>query len=248
MSAKNQASSFQPDYTPRAMPLERLPFVESNKDGRSTMWSVEPASYGEGCEKGSEYAAHFMQYLNDNPGCAGMNLIGHIASDIDFSDETKKGYWVGFFTLLQWAVYEFVRKNDSWAFYERLAAQRAKVLAAGELEEEPEDFVDDSDIPMPEGQPSMEAFVAWFDSLDESRKQQIEHLVDYATEVGAVNNTSQSDVTVDTFQAEEPDRESDAASLTLDEKIEAEIARLTLGEKIEVIKMLVKLTSSEATE
>ena len=51
---------------------------------------------------GREYAAHFAQYLKDNPEIVGQNLLGRIATDMDFHDVTaRRGYWIGFFSYLE---------------------------------------------------------------------------------------------------------------------------------------------------
>lgn len=81
-----------------------LPFIEQ---GDSTIcWNAPPAEcYGEACIIGTDYAAHFLQYLSDNPRETGSNLLGVIASSIDFSDQSdNKGYHVGFFSQLESAL------------------------------------------------------------------------------------------------------------------------------------------------
>lgn len=55
---------------------------------------------------GRLYVAHFAQYLKDNPQTVGQNLLGHIATDIDFHDTSaKRVYWIGFFTYLEKLIY-----------------------------------------------------------------------------------------------------------------------------------------------
>lgn len=81
-----------------------LPFIEQG-DG-AIFWSVPPAEcYSVACIVGTDYAAHFLQYLSDNPKKVGMNLLGIITSSINFSDESdSKGYHIGFFSELESAL------------------------------------------------------------------------------------------------------------------------------------------------
>ena len=98
--------SYKPDNQNR-FSFSKLPFVYMPRTGRASKhwsrWKVTPASdYETACRTGKAYAAHFIQALKDNPGCVGMNMLGHIASDINFSDDSdSKGYWVGFFSYLE---------------------------------------------------------------------------------------------------------------------------------------------------
>ena len=87
-----------------------LPFIVSplyfRKRGSQRcghLWHVPRTNdYHHACATGRLYAAHFAQYLKDNPQTVGHNLLGHIATDIDFHDTSaKRGYWIGFFSYLE---------------------------------------------------------------------------------------------------------------------------------------------------
>ena len=103
----------------RAMPARRdyrvlnteLPFIASPihycikhrvRRGGS-LWHVHGITdYTRACAIGREYAAHFAQFLKDNPYAVGQNLLGRIATDMDFHDgSAKRGYWIGFFSYLE---------------------------------------------------------------------------------------------------------------------------------------------------
>ncbi len=68
-----------------------------------SLWHVHTIhDYEQARAIGREYAAHFAQYLKDNPEVVGQNLLGRIASDINFHDASaKRGYWIGFFSYLE---------------------------------------------------------------------------------------------------------------------------------------------------
>ena len=108
-------------------PLNELPFVLNESVLRKGInrWHVKPIeNYTEACKLGNEYAAHFVQYLKDNPNDAGSNLLGIIASDIDFKDETcAKGYWIGFFSYLELQLYKRAKKRN---VFRDLVKHRAK--------------------------------------------------------------------------------------------------------------------------
>lgn len=116
--------------------ISALPFMSPKRDNRligfRDFWQVPPTDdYVRACEVGREYAAHFVQYMKDNPGAAGENTLGHIAAAIDFSDGSRaKGYWVGFFSHLERLIYEQTQKADVFAESDRISA-RCEVLAAG---------------------------------------------------------------------------------------------------------------------
>lgn len=105
MSYKSSNTS----YRPKPVSIDELPFVSKTKGRLLNFWDVpQDLDYGEACIKGREFAAHFVQYLKDNPGCAGSNYLGFIARDIDFGDKSEtSGIWVGFFTYLEHMVSDF---------------------------------------------------------------------------------------------------------------------------------------------
>jgi hypothetical protein len=122
-------------------PYWELPFNFFPKRGGSyktiSHWRVPPTDdYGVGCLVGREYAAHFVQYLKDNPSSAGSNFLGLIAKDIDFADESgAKGYWVGFFSQLERIIYMgSVAVNVFDDVDDRNARQRA-IQAACDMED-----------------------------------------------------------------------------------------------------------------
>ena len=107
----------------RAIPLRRdyrvlnseLPFIASPYHYRNkhrvrrcgSLWHVHCiANYEQARTIGREYAAHFAQYLKDNPEVVGQNLLGRIVTDMDFHDASaKRGYRIGFFSYLEQLIY-----------------------------------------------------------------------------------------------------------------------------------------------
>lgn len=92
-----------------------LPFVskqDRSKPGKK-YWDVKPINdYSLACNIGAEYAAHFVQYLKNNPNDVEINLLGSIVEDMDFTDDSgAKGYHVGFFTYLEFLLYKSVKKR-----------------------------------------------------------------------------------------------------------------------------------------
>ncbi|MFZ6774299.1 hypothetical protein ACO0LB_16440 [Undibacterium sp. SXout7W] len=138
LAAHNRAArrNYKPEIKPAT--IEALPFVVRLKKGKKlhNNWAVTPTNdYGLACFLGAEYAAHFAQYLQDNPGTVGMNLLGHIVTDIDFNDATAtKGYWVGFFSHLERLIFATARQIDVFADVDRVHANTAAILAAREQE------------------------------------------------------------------------------------------------------------------
>ena len=124
----------------KPMPLDALPFVSQKENGRTRgrpkRWDVpEVADYGEACAKGSEYAAHFIQYLKDNPFWVGSSLLGGIAADIDFNDDTAaKGYWVGFFSHLERYIHSASRFVDVFGDLKRVQEMYADIENARKAE------------------------------------------------------------------------------------------------------------------
>ena len=92
-----------------------LPFIASpnhyyHKHGIQhcgNLWHVHRIhDYEQARAIGCEYAAHFAQYLRDNPQIVGQNLLGRIATDMDFHDASaRRGYWIGFFSYLEHLIY-----------------------------------------------------------------------------------------------------------------------------------------------
>lgn len=117
-----------------------LPFTFFPKRGGSyktiSHWRVPPTdNYGLGCRMGREYAAHFIQYLKDNPGTVGMNWLGQIAKDIDFADDSgAKGYWVGFFSHLERYIVAGAQNVNVFDDAERRNDHQLKLEAAARTE------------------------------------------------------------------------------------------------------------------
>ncbi|MFZ6673955.1 hypothetical protein [Undibacterium sp. Xuan67W] len=129
--------SYRPEIKPAS--FEALPFVLRLKRSDKKLhnkWHVIPTDdYGLACANGTEYAAHFAQYLKDNPCMVGSNLLGNIVADIDFSDTTAtKGYWVGLFSHLERLIYAAARDTDVFANVDEVHAFNANLRAKIELE------------------------------------------------------------------------------------------------------------------
>ena len=110
-----------------------LPFVYRPKRGHkgASNWHVPPTDdYVAACKVGREYAAHFAQFLRDNPELAGGFALGWIAADIDFEDESgAKGYWVGFFSHLERLIAATAARIDPFADADAVSAYYADVAA-----------------------------------------------------------------------------------------------------------------------
>lgn len=92
--------------TELAAPLAALPFVKHfprSRQARIHYWQIPPSDdYAQACTVGRDYAKLFVQLLAQHPAWIGVNLLGCIAADIDYRDESpNRGYWVGFFTYLE---------------------------------------------------------------------------------------------------------------------------------------------------
>lgn len=133
------------DYKPEVKPasLSALPFVFRPKRGfkNASNWRVPPTDdYGLACEIGREYAAHFVQFMKDNPYWVGSNTLGAIVSAIDFKDESgAKGYWVGFFSHLERLIYATAQRIDVFADVDKINAYYAECAAKRALEAETEE-------------------------------------------------------------------------------------------------------------
>lgn len=79
-------------------PLEALPFVSA-----TSLWHV-PAfhDYEAACRFGRACAAHFAQFLNDNPHYVGAATLRAIAQDTDPDDGSPtRGCAIGFFAEIE---------------------------------------------------------------------------------------------------------------------------------------------------
>lgn len=99
-------SNLEKCYKPRVkhVSFTDLPFISATRGGRVKSHWVEPSvdSYKDGCEVGEVYAAHFVQYLRDNPYIVGTGLLSRIIGEMDFDcDVNQKGCWVGFLFFIE---------------------------------------------------------------------------------------------------------------------------------------------------
>lgn len=128
------------DYKPESgsVPMSELPFVHRPERAprNASNWHVPPTDdYGLACEIGREYAAHFVQYMKDNPRWVGSNTLGNIAAAIDFTDESgAKGYWVGFFSYLERLIHAQAQRIDVFADVDLVNADYAEIAARRALE------------------------------------------------------------------------------------------------------------------
>lgn len=116
----------------------KLPFVSRQKqsDGTSSVhfWSIDPVdNQGVGRELGTEFAAHYLQYLQDNPGPQVGSLLADIAKDIDFNDLNRKGQWFGFFSFLEGILINRTKTMDVFA---TLDAHNIRIAMSREAEDE----------------------------------------------------------------------------------------------------------------
>jgi hypothetical protein len=111
--------------------LAALPFVRTKEEGFKyiTNWHVPPTDdYSQACKTGREYAAHFAQYLKDNPDMCGANTLGIIARDIDFQNTSATaGYWVGFFSHLERIILAQTQCLDVYADVDKINAYYAEM-------------------------------------------------------------------------------------------------------------------------
>lgn len=91
-------------------PLDRLPFVGAK------YWNVEPTDdHSYACDAGNAYAAHYIQYLHDNPVQVGFTLTD-IAREVTY-DKPTLGYAFGFFGFIEEVLFRFSQDNNIWAYY-----------------------------------------------------------------------------------------------------------------------------------
>ena len=144
LGARSGIESIRParrNYKPgeKRVSMADLPFVYRPRRGfkNSSNWRVAPTDdYGMACEIGREYAAHFTQFLKDNPRVVGSNMLGNIVEDIDFSDKScATGYWVGFFSQLERLIFISAQLVDVFADVDKINARYAEIKAKRQIEE-----------------------------------------------------------------------------------------------------------------
>lgn len=66
-------------------------------------WNLPtPRDYAHACELGRQYAGKVVRFLRSTPGAAGANIIGRMASQVDFNrQDDGRGVWIGFFAQLE---------------------------------------------------------------------------------------------------------------------------------------------------
>ncbi len=82
----------------------KLPFVHGSPSDGSIITRWQPPnnqSYVDASRTGKRFADEFITYLHDHPCEIGSNKLGQIASDIDYSNPSNKGFWVGFFARIE---------------------------------------------------------------------------------------------------------------------------------------------------
>ena len=109
------------DHERGSLELSQLPFARCE-------WNVpKRTGYEIACDLGGLYAHAFAQYLKENRDIVGMNCLGHIASNIDFTNEKNKGFWVGFFSALEGYIH-FAAKQIDTAQYAKQEAEKRGLL------------------------------------------------------------------------------------------------------------------------
>jgi hypothetical protein len=100
--------------------LAWLPFVHRPKRGNksATMWRVTPTEdYRLAYTIGTEYAAHFVHFLRDNPARPGGGVLRKILADADLNDSSPTGGYVdGFIHYLELLLYHQARQMDLYAY------------------------------------------------------------------------------------------------------------------------------------
>lgn len=118
-----------------------LPFVADVKVAprktRRNCWHVPPIDdYGQANDAGRQYACDFVQYLKQNPGAAGSNIISHLIDDMDqhLSGIDKCGYAVGFWSFIEQLLYVAAITTDHHAIAQQDADRYAAIRAARKTE------------------------------------------------------------------------------------------------------------------
>lgn len=127
--------SYAPEL--KAVPITALPFVRTSVGpARERGWWVVPPvpntarGYTDAVNLGRDYAAHFAQYLKDNPDEAGANWLGVIAGSIEFScTSAAQGYWVGFFSHLERYILATAYRVDLFADVDRVIAESERIVS-----------------------------------------------------------------------------------------------------------------------
>ncbi|HVW66020.1 MAG TPA: hypothetical protein VHB01_13515 [Nitrosospira sp.] len=119
-------------FGPVKLPFERSPrcIKEIGKIPFCYWYVPRIDDYGLACRIGMEYAAHFVQFLKDDPSAVPNNILGHIMRDIDFEDDSDaKGYWVGFLTELSQYLLKGTKRMDVFAELDKDIAEEKRACA-----------------------------------------------------------------------------------------------------------------------
>ncbi len=115
--------------TDRPCPVTELPFVKdirlAPRRAQRCFWAVDRTDdYAMACDKGREFAAHYLQFLKD--GNPSYGLLGWIATHMAEADalndqrrDATHGYAAGFFTLIQSVLHLAMRDADPFALAQR---------------------------------------------------------------------------------------------------------------------------------
>lgn len=118
-------------FGPVQLPFERSPkCIKEIESVPFCYWYVPRIDdYELACRIGMEYAAHFVQYLKDDPSVGHNNILSHIVRDIDFDDESAKGYWVGFFTEISQYLLQGAKMIDVFKELDKRIAEEGRFCA-----------------------------------------------------------------------------------------------------------------------
>lgn len=115
-------------------PIEALPFVVREADTWH-YWRVHTTGdYGLDCDLGREYAAHYLQWIKDNPGYASENSLAMIARDVNYKSARNHGFWLAFFYFLEQQLGERARQINPFEISDAQLAEEARIDAAVENE------------------------------------------------------------------------------------------------------------------
>lgn len=126
MAAQSIPMPTRRDYLPaESTPIEALPFVVRDADTWHYWRTQTTGNYGMDCDLGREYAAHYLQWLKDNPGEIGGSHLSCIARDINYKSAHSEGIWLAFFYFLEQQLGERALQIDPFAITDAQLAQEA---------------------------------------------------------------------------------------------------------------------------
>ncbi len=127
-------------FPQRPCAVTDLPFVADVKTPRGrtvrNFWHVPSVGcYGTANVIGAQYAADFLEYLQNNPDPAGLGLLSRIVVAMRAAEtyiDESHGITVGFFSLIEAAL---AHKGTSFDHYAHAEAQARRVSAFLEAQE-----------------------------------------------------------------------------------------------------------------